>query len=112
MTLDELKAAVTEEWTVDIRDLDALCDWREGCAIEDVTPEGFTIRPKRAWASQGRGFPTRRFTWDGDVEVMDTTARLFRVATGTTSRSRAGVRQHVATYRFHAPDAQGWKRRY
>lgn len=116
MTLEELKAAVTEEWTVDIRDYGYTNDSRKGAAIENLTEEGMTLRPKRGWSSQGRGFATTTFSWkdpaEGLVEIKGTTVYHFYMPTSITSRSTPGKRECYKAYTFVAPDAQGWKLRY
>jgi hypothetical protein len=107
VTLEELKAAVTEEWTVDIRDYDCTNDSRDGVSIENLTEEGMTLRPKRGWSSQGWGFATAAFSWEdpaGDlVEVEGTTVYHFYMPTSITSRSTPGKRECYKSYRFNKP---------
>lgn len=103
MTLDELKEAVTEGWTVKITDHMYTPDSRDDAIIEDLTPEGFTLRPKQPWASQGRKFPTMEFRWSGDKELHGMTVSSFSVATGTTSRTWKGERYVVKSYTFCPP---------
>ena len=103
MTLEELKAAITTEWTVRIIDHGYTNDGRTDVAIEKITEDGFTLRPKQPWTSQGRKFSTMEFSWDGDLGMEGMTVTLYYTPTGTTSRTRAGVRQAAKSFVFSAP---------
>lgn len=105
LALTNLAAQVTTGWTVDITDHFNLSECRDGAAVE-VDGDRLTFRPRKPWASQGRKFPTMSLTWwdaDRDIEVNGPEVRVYRTATGTTSRSYKGQRQLVKTYRFHPP---------
>lgn len=108
MTLEELKAAVADGWTVDVRNSENLDDDRDGCTVEKVTPEGFVIRARHPWRSQGHQWPTMNFTWDGDEEVTRSgasgvTVQSYITGTSITSRSTPGVRRAARRFVFHAP---------
>jgi hypothetical protein len=103
MTLEELKAAITTEWTVRIIDHGYTNDGRTGVAIENITEQGFTLRPRQPWASQGRKFFTMEFSWEEDLGIEGSTVTLYYTPTGTTSRTRAGVRQAAKSFVFSAP---------
>jgi hypothetical protein len=103
MTLEELKAAVQVGWTVRIIDYGYTNDGRDNVAVEKVTAEGLTLRPRQPWTSQGRRFSTMEFHWGGDVEVEGTTLHRYYTPTGTTSRTQARVRQLSKSFVFTAP---------
>lgn len=117
MTLEELKAVITTEWTVRIIDHGYSNDGRDDVKIENVTERGMTLRPKKSWESQGRKFSTMEFTWDKDpglVEVREAprgtafsphSVRVdcYYMPKSITSRSTPGVRECYKSFVFSAP---------
>lgn len=97
--INELRDKITTEWTVKITNHDYLNDSRDDVKIQDVTPGAIVMRPAKAWASQGRKFPTTIFTWDGDMEVEGTTVHVFHTPPPHTGKSR----RRIKTYKFIAP---------
>lgn len=101
--MHELRDQVGPGWTVDIVDHYHLAESRESVAVDGYSDNGLVLRPKRAWATQGRKFSTMLFTWDGDMEVSGTVVRMYTTHTGLTSRTRPGQRECIQTFAFHPP---------
>lgn len=98
-----LRAEITEGWTVKIINHDYITDSRDDVTVTRVRDDGLDLTAKRAWASQGRKFPTMNFTWGGDREVTGRTVRLYSVGTSITSRTTPGVRRLIKTFVFTPP---------
>lgn len=102
---DDLSALIEEVgvgWRVDIADHDYIDASRDDAEVAEVHDDGLTLRPKRAWSSQGRQFSTMRLTWEG-LEVTGRTARLYIMGTSITSRTMPGVRRLAKTFVFRPP---------
>lgn len=103
--LNVLIDEVTVGWRVDITDHDYLNDSRKGVEVTAIRDDGVTLRPKRAWSSQGRGLPVMHLTWES-LEVTGRTARLYVMGTSITSRTAPGVRRLVKTFVFKPPPSR------
>lgn len=101
--MSDLRSEITEGWKVKIVDHDYGAGGRDDVTVTKVTAEGLTLTARRPWSSQGRSFRTMDFTWAGDREIDGRTVRLYRTATGTTSRSYKGERRLVKTFEFAPP---------
>lgn len=96
-----LRAEIAEGWTVRITDHDYLNDSRDDVTVTEVHQNGLILTPKQGWSSQGRGFSSTAFTWDGDMEVTGRTVRLYRTPPPHTGKSR----RLIKTYTFTPPSA-------
>jgi hypothetical protein len=102
--MESLRAEITDGWKVEIINHLYGSEGREDCTVENVTEDGFVIRPKRPWTNQGRKFTTVRFLWStGIKEVTGRKVYLYSIGTGITSRSMPGVKRLDITYVFEPP---------
>lgn len=105
MTDNDLSALIEEVevgWRVDIANHDYGDDSRDDVEVTEIQDDGVILRPKRAWSSQGRSFPTMHLTWD-NLEVTGRTARLYIMGTSITSRTTPGVKRLARTFTFRPP---------
>jgi hypothetical protein len=102
--MEKLRAEITAGWKVRLINHDYGSEGRDDCVVEDVTDDGFTIRPKRPWSSQGKRFTTLSFSWDNGIkEVTGRKVNSYAMPTAITSRSTPGVRRLAMTYIFEPP---------
>jgi hypothetical protein len=90
-----LKQEITVGWRVKIIDHDYINDSRDDVTVTEVRADHLTLRPKRAWSSQGRSFPTMNFTWGGDRVVDGRTVRLYHTPAPHTGKSRRLIKTFV-----------------
>lgn len=111
MTLDELKALITDKWTAKVLDHDYVNDSRDDVAIEDVTEDGLTLRPKRSWGSQGHTYPTMELSWAREETAathgyrieQGPAGRFIYHVTRNKATSRAGANHLVKSFTFIPP---------
>lgn len=95
--LSVLRAEITVGWCVKIIDHDYIADSRDNVTVTAVHDNHLVLRPKRAWSSQGRGFQTMHFTWDGDMEADGRTVRLYHTPPPHTGKSRRLIKTFIFT---------------
>jgi hypothetical protein len=99
--MNELENEITVGWRVKITDHDYINDSRDDVTVTAVSEDGLTLTPKLAWSSQGRGFKTMHFRWDGDREVDGRTVRLYHTPLPHTGKGR----RLIKTFEFSPPSA-------
>jgi hypothetical protein len=98
---DNLRDEIQTGWSVKITDHDYISDSRDDVTVTAITADGLTLKSKRGWSSQGRKYPTMRFTWDGDREIDGHTVRLYHTPPLRTHK----VRRLIKTFVFSPPIA-------
>lgn len=95
--LEKLQAEVQVGWTVKIVDHDHLNDSRDDVTVDEVRPDGLTLRAKKPWSSQGRKYPTMNFTWANKDEVDGHRVRLYHTPPARTGKARRLIKTFVFT---------------
>lgn len=95
--LTTLRSEITAGWTVTITDHDYCNNSRDNVTVSAVHQNGVILTPEKGWSSQGRGFSSTAFTWDGDMEVTGRIVRLYHTPPPHTGKSRRLIKTFVFT---------------